>query len=166
MERAKGDIDDAKQRFTMAAKRYERDGQKPADRQKYLRNCQKQAVTKQGRIGRELIKLEKELSELSEDDAEAAKEAEIAELMQESQVLEEEEENIKSQIEDQTQQLSQYEDETNDAAQAVEQFAESIETGDMDAFMYAVHDSAFRTEAERTGVACSPPWPLNSSARV
>ena len=80
MERAKGDIDDAKQRFTMAAKRYERDGQKPADRQKYLRNCQKQAVTKQGRIGRELIKLEKELRELSEDDAEAAKEAEIAEL--------------------------------------------------------------------------------------
>ena len=60
MERAKGDIDDAKQRFVMAAKRYERDGQKPADRRKYLRNCQKQCATKQGRIGKELFKLEKE----------------------------------------------------------------------------------------------------------
>ena len=129
MERAKGDIDDAKQRFTMAAKRYERDGQKPADRCKYLRNCQKQCATKQGGIGKQLVRLEKELSELSEDDAEGAKEEEIADLMQQTQVLLEEEKNISTQIEEESQQLSKLEQDAQEATAEIREFESSVESG-------------------------------------
>ena len=121
MGRAQADIDDEKTSFGMQTN--------PADRQHHLKSCIKQSNTQQGRIGRELTKLDSELSELSENDAEGAKEEEIADLMQQTQVLMEEEKNISTQIEEESQQLSQLEEEAKEATAAIREFGESVESG-------------------------------------
>jgi chromosome segregation ATPase len=98
---AKDKVVAEKQRFALVAKHYQREGQTPKDRAKFLQKHLAFNQKKQGQLGRNIRDLEDEMADFAnEDDEEVARGNEVDGLLQASQVLEQENENLQSQMEE------------------------------------------------------------------
>ena len=98
---AKDKVVAEKQRFALVAKHYQREGQMPKDRSKFLQKQLAFNEKQQGQLGRSIRALEDEMAAFAnEDDEEVARGNEVDGLLQASQVLEQENENLQSEMEE------------------------------------------------------------------
>ena len=123
LQQAKDKVIAEKQRFALSVQKYQRDGQTPQVRIKFLEKARSLNEKKQGMQGVKINMTQKVMNEMAEEaDEETVRDGEINDLNATSQLNQEEIDNIGSQLESSEQEYEQLRQEADEAERKKDEF--------------------------------------------